>query len=138
MLHKTPLYPATICLRWPKIRPQSSLHFTQALVFTNLRCRYFTVQLCTLCIVHTTEYVCLHKIAVFLIATFWFMQRYLIFEMCHINTKKYKNINKNTVTPLLLILSRCAVAVYPIILILASKEPKEVVRNEDDNYFSHL
>jgi hypothetical protein len=27
--------------------------------------------------------------------------------------------------PLLLILSRCAVAVYPVILILASKEPKE-------------
>jgi hypothetical protein len=49
-----------------------------------------------------------------------------MFEMCHINTKKYKNIiNKNTVTPLLLILSRCAVAVYPVILILASKEPKE-------------
>jgi hypothetical protein len=27
--------------------------------------------------------------------------------------------------PLLLILSRCSVAVYPVILILASKEPKE-------------
>jgi hypothetical protein len=49
-----------------------------------------------------------------------------MFEMCHINTKKYKNIiNKNTVTPLLLILSRCTVAMYPVILILASKEPKE-------------
>jgi hypothetical protein len=54
------------------------------------------------------------------------MQRYLMFKMCDINSKKYKNIiNKNTVAPLLLILSRCAVAVYPVILILASKEPKE-------------